>query len=98
MSRVIHTTMAVTSCITEAINKLYNRLQAEDAPLTDMYIGVINGYQSFFIIPSGSKEGWNEGVIHNALIERAELYISELAYEDGSNPIEYTIANYGGEL
>lgn len=49
----------------------------------------VNGYQSFFIGPDGSKEGWNESNEYDIKRKGLADYIDSLAYSDGSNCVNF---------
>lgn len=62
--------------------------------VSDVVKGKKNGYQSFFVAPDGSKEGWDLSDEHD--LKRQELmnFIDSLAYEDGSNSIKYVEVSF----
>ncbi|MGG1442116.1 hypothetical protein ABE354_08655 [Brevibacillus laterosporus] len=53
-----------------------------------------NGYQSFFVAPDGSKEGWEESNEGDRLREELGNFIDSMAYGDGSNSIRYVDVSY----
>lgn len=57
----------------------------------------INGYQSFFVAPDGSKEGWEEseqGDKDRALFIQ---FIEQQKYENDSNSISFAELFYGDD-
>lgn len=55
----------------------------------------MNGYQTFVVVPCGSKLGWGESQEHHAGAERFIEYLDEQKYEDGSTCLSYVEVNYG---
>lgn len=62
------------------------------SPIID---SIINSYQSFFIAPDGSKEGYNTSTLGNDARDEFIKYIKSLAYSDGSNAVNYTEVFFG---
>ncbi len=98
MSHVEHQAMCVTS------QRLVELMQCRDKIIgvfpghTSFTTEIFNtpfGYATFFVIPCGSKAGWPEEKKHLEAIEKAKEIIKSFDYEDGSNPIKYTVAIYG---
>lgn len=51
--------------------------------------GKTNGYQSFFVAPDGSKEGWDLSDKYNEKRKELADFIDSLAYGDGSNCVQF---------
>ena len=94
MSNVKHETVCITSWNAESLQRLRLRL-GEVVPLTGTYESEANGYHTFYVLPSGSKVGWPEATVHLKRIEVIKDIIKEFEHEDGSNPIEFKVAEYG---
>jgi hypothetical protein len=60
-----------------------------DGLVSNVIKGKINGYQSFFVAPDGSKEGWEISVEYDSKRKELADYIDSLAYSDGSNCIQF---------
>ena len=60
-----------------------------DSLVTPIIQGKVNNYETFFIAPDGSKEGWDMSDDYDQ--RRGELveYINSLAYDDGSNAVSH---------
>jgi hypothetical protein len=57
----------------------------------------MNGFQSFFIPPDGSKEGWDDSNIGDLQRETMINWLNEQAYEDGSTPFRWVEVQYGDD-
>jgi hypothetical protein len=57
----------------------------------------MNGYQSFFIPPDGSKEGWTDSDVGDQRRASFILRLDELRYEDGSNVLNWVEVQYGDD-
>lgn len=57
----------------------------------------VNGYDSFFIGPDGSKEGWQPSVEGDKQREKFKQIIHGCAYEDGSNCIRFAELFYADD-
>ncbi|KQL17666.1 hypothetical protein [Cytobacillus solani] len=51
--------------------------------------GKTNGYQSFFVAPDGSKEGWDLSDEYDEKRKQLADFIDSLAYGDGSNCVQF---------
>ncbi len=56
----------------------------------------LNGYQSFFIPPDGSKEGWSESLEGNDLRDEFIYWLDSQAYNGGSSRFDWVEVGYGG--
>ncbi len=57
----------------------------------------INGYQSFFIPPDGSKEGWDESDLGDNARQKFKTWLRALCHEDYSSPLQWVEVQYGDE-
>lgn len=57
----------------------------------------INGYESFFIAPDGSKEGWEESQQGDKARALFIEFLENQKYEDGSNSISFVELFYGDD-
>ena len=94
MSHVEHHIIAVTSWEPPILKECRTKLIDLSVSVTAIYLSQVNGYGTFFVYPSGSKEGWAEGRKHTESIAAAKEVLESYRYEDGSSPIEYLISNY----
>jgi hypothetical protein len=56
-----------------------------------------NGYESFFIAPDGSKEGWTDSHIGDAQRGRFIEWIKEQDFSDGSSSLSFCEFFYGDD-
>lgn len=64
-------------------NQLFNPL------VSPIILGVSNGSASFFVAPDGSKEGWDTSNHYDTKRKELADFIDQLAYEDGSNCVQF---------
>jgi len=95
MSHVQRQSMGITSWNKVALIECRREFIAAEIPVTTLYESATNGYETFFVIPCGSKAGWNEEAHHLGLIEKAKTMLKSYEHEDGSSPIEYCVSIYG---
>lgn len=57
----------------------------------------LNGYDSFFIGPDGSKESWEDSNIGDKNRETFIKWIKTQEYEDGSNRLAFAEFYYGDD-
>jgi len=62
--------------------------------VSDVIAAKVNGYQSFFVAPDGSKEGWSESDEHDTRREYLLDFIDSLANGDGSNSVKYVEVSF----
>ena len=55
----------------------------------------MNGYESFVIVPCGSKLGWEPSNKHQEAMEEFVEYLNTFQYEDGSSSVSYVKMSYG---
>ena len=96
MGYIRHHAIVVTSN-EEGIKKSHTKAKEIFPNVSNIMKDGINGYQSFFIPPDGSKEGWPSS--HKGDQRRKEYvqWINEQAYDDGSNQISFAHFYYGDD-
>jgi hypothetical protein len=57
----------------------------------------MNGYQSFFIPPDGSKEDWDESEVGDDQRDKFIEQLKLMEYEDGSSPICWVEVQFGDD-
>lgn len=55
----------------------------------------MNGYQTFVVVPCGSKLGWGESQEHHSGAEKFIEYLIDNRYDDGSTTLSYVMVDYG---
>ncbi len=98
MGYIRHHAIAVTSGIDELLKKAHDKAKLifEDRT-SEILKGVTNNYNSFFIAPDGSKEGWEESQTGDNQREEFVKWINEQAYEDDSNSLAFCEFFYGDD-
>lgn len=93
-----HHAMAVTSWNDELIKKAHEEAMQIFKDRTSTIIkSDVNGYQSFFIAPDGSKEGWVASNLGDVQRKIFRNWLNEQAYEDGSNSLSFCEFFYGDD-
>ncbi len=96
MGTMQHHVVVVTSWNKELILDAHKEAVRLRCAVSDVVEGVINGYQSFFMIaPDGSKEGWDDSQIGDAQRAAFLKWVGRQAYEDGSNSLTVLHATFG---
>lgn len=57
--------------------------------------GLTNGYDSFFVGSSGSKEWWPTDDEYQANMKELIEFLEDLKYEDGSTSVKYVYITFG---
>lgn len=80
------------------IDQAYARAAELFGPLVSGIIrSRVNGHQSFFVAPDGSKEGWDDSEIGDIDRARFITYLRTFEYEDGSTPLSWVEVQYGDD-
>jgi hypothetical protein len=100
MGTVIHEATLVTSWDADLIAKARKKaLKIFHKPMvTRVLLSEINEYSSFAIMTCGSMEGWEHKRLDQENREKFLKWVSEQAYEDGSNALEIGSIRYGNDL
>lgn len=97
MGTVVHAAMIVTSWKDEAIEAAACRARNLGLTVLGPSAEMINGYRSILVVSSGSKEGWEDQIEHDARLSALRDWIGTQAYGDGSNNLEFAQVEYGNE-
>lgn len=102
MSTIIHRALIVTTYDDARMEKLHAFAIVESSHLglvSPVWVSPVNYYQTFVIFPEGSGEGWDDNERAKAFRQRV---IDEIRRhddpEDGSNPFEWALVEYGRDL
>ena len=96
MGYIKHHGIAVTSGIDELIKEAHTQAKRVFKERTSEILkSETNGYNSFFIAPDGSKEGWTESDNGNRQRDEFVKWVNSQAYKDGSNSISFCEFFYG---
>jgi hypothetical protein len=86
--------IVVTSSSTEAHEKAEEIFGELVSPIV---YSVTNGYNSFFVAPDGSKEGWETSDNYDDKRKEFIEWLRSQAYEDGSNSMKYIEVQFGDD-
>ena len=78
MGHMVHNAIVVTSWSDDYIKVV--RQKADDifaVQVSEVISGIVNGYSSFLIPPSGSKRGWSDAYNHTESLERFKKFLRE---------------------
>lgn len=95
MSYVKHNAIIVTSCLEDRLEQARGKAIQLDLTVTPCVRSTINGYETFVIVPDGSKEGWDESEVGDRKREMFLKWIESQSYEDGSSPFDVVHVEYG---
>lgn len=71
-------------------DKAYEKaIELFEGLVSNVITSSVNRYQSFFIAPDGSKEGWSLSSEYNVKREEFANFLDSLAHGDGSNSIQF---------
>jgi hypothetical protein len=95
MGTIHHHAIIVTSWDSGVIRDAHAFAESIGAYPTDISEAANNGFESFAILPDGSKEGWSASHTGDAI--RADLieWMNRQEYEDGSNRIWWAEVGFG---
>ncbi len=102
MGTIRHHAMCVTAHQSEHADQAFAEVHKKAIELfgemtTGATASAINGYQSFFIAPDGSNEGWDISDDYDAKRREFAVFIRSFAYYDGSNVIRFVDVFYGDD-
>lgn len=92
MGYMKHHAIVVSSYDNKLLTKAHAKANEifENKLISNIVDGIINDYQSFFVAPDGSKEGWDESDEHDKKRTKLIEWIDLQAFEDKSNAIDYS--------
>lgn len=100
MGYMRHHAICVTSCLPTAIKEAHQWAMEsfKVCAVTEITPVAVNGYQSFFIAPDGSKEGWEDSDVGNQERKDFEDYVSTfLVKKFGYCPLVWIEVQYGDD-
>lgn len=105
MSYIEHKTLVITGegeHLKNAYKKAKNLFAFDDdgnkVDLVSKIIGTgTNGYKSFFISPTGSKNGWEMDIYFEYKYKKIVEYLNskDCKFEDGSSCIQWVLVEFG---
>lgn len=98
MGYIRHHSIVITSWNKSLLGIVHEKAkQIFETGVSEIVKSKVNEFDSFFIAPDGSKEGWAESNIGNK--NRADIiaFIEAQKYEDGGNSIRFAELYYGDD-
>lgn len=92
-----HHAIIVTSWDAKELKDAYNTACGIFPIVSNITKMGINNYQSFFVPPDGSKEGWDESNEGDRRRKRFIEYLDQQRYEDGSICLDWVEIQYGDD-
>ena len=97
-----HHAIVVSSCLDELLLAAHKAAHQTFAIKGGSLVSPVvkskmNGYQSFFVAPDGSKEGWADSDSGDAARERFKAYLRSKAYEDGSTSLSWVEVQFADD-
>jgi hypothetical protein len=97
MGYISHNTIVVTSSNTKAITDAHKKATEIGLEVLGPSSVAINGYQSIFVCPDGSKEGWHDSQQFDEKRKAFRDYLDDQRYEDNSSSLEWAEIAYGSD-
>lgn len=69
----------------------------ENRQVSPIVYGIMNGYDSFFVAPDGSKEGWEESEIGDIKRDAFLKKLDSMRCEDGGSYVDWVEVQYGDD-
>jgi hypothetical protein len=82
----------------DAVTKIrawISNLPSDQKQLFAVVPSIVNGKQTIFLAPDGSKKGWDEAERGEALRDQFIEQLKRFDYNDGSNPFSFVEIGYG---
>lgn len=95
MGYIRHHTIIITSFDHKTILEVTREAKKIFSSLVSNVIKSMNGFESFFIAPDGSKEGWEDSDFADRGRKQFIKFIKSKTCMDGSNPISFVEIFYG---
>jgi hypothetical protein len=97
MGYMRHHAIIVTGSYGDYLLRAHLQARRLEMKVSDIVKSSINGFESFFVAPDGSKEGWPESdtgdIARDALID----FLQSMRYGDGGSPLSWALVQYGDD-
>ena len=93
-----HNVIVATTWSDERAKELQNWIDAQPEHDRCLFVrggSLVNGHETFVVLPDGSKEGWDESDKGDALRQRFIERLKVDEYEDGSSPWSWVEVGFG---
>lgn len=97
MGYMRHHAIVVTSGIGDFIEKAHAKAEYCFPWVSPISPSAINGYQSFFVPPDGSKEGWEDSDLGDVNRKLFFEWLESQQYGDDSSPFDWVCVQYGDD-
>jgi hypothetical protein len=98
MGYIRHHAIVVTTFKKELTEQVHQKaVEIFGVSVSNIVPSQINGDYSFFVGPDGSKAGWKDDEDGDTRRNVFFEYIKRLAYDDGSNSVDYAELFYGDD-
>jgi hypothetical protein len=77
--------------------ELARRYGMHESVVSPLSAEVVNGYRSFAVFPDGSKEGWEESQLGDAMRAGLVAHLDSQRHTDGSTPFRWCLVQYGDD-
>lgn len=81
----------------EAIKRAHDKAKEMFPWVSDVSPKAMNSYQSFFVPPDGSKEGWAESDLGDDRRKAFKRWLREQAYGDGSTSLRWVEVQFADD-
>lgn len=101
MGTVVHHVVIVTtffSVTDQSAKEAVDIAKSLGLTVTEPVMSPINGYTTFMVVPSGSKQNWPDVDDHDQKVQKFIDYLKSAEYDDGSSPYEWVELSYGSDL
>lgn len=97
MGYMRHHAILVTSWNAEKIQDAHTKATELGCAVSGIVGEVVNGYQSFFVAPDGSKEGWSDSDLGDQRRSEFIDWMRSKYFSDGSSYLDWAEVQYGDD-
>lgn len=97
MGYMRHHAIVVTSWDSDLIEKAHKAASDSFPWVSPVSEAGVNDYQSFFIPPDGSKEGWDSSDLGDSRRAGYVRWLDSQRYEDGSTALDWVEVQFGDD-
>lgn len=102
MGYMVHHSIIVTSWNKDLLRKIHSTANSifmhhEGSLVSPIVKGIMNGFDSFFVAPDGSKDGWEDSDWGDSRRKEFIEILDKNRYEDGSSSLDWCVVQYGDD-